>query len=128
MKKAFVWGVGLVLLGAVSLVRADEMSDQHLKKDDFKTLDCEVVDVACYLGKGAHGESHTACAAKCISQGGMLALLCDGKLCVPVTKDFHNARSRFVTKGGEKVKVQGNIVSKDGTNFLVLADKGKKKK
>ncbi len=128
MKKAFIWGVGLALLGAVSLVKADDMSEKHLKKDDSKAFECEVVDVACYLGKGAHGPDHVACAAKCISQGGMLALLCDGKLCIPVTKDFKNVRSRFVSKGGEKVKVQGNIVSKDGTTFIVLADMEKKKK
>ena len=50
----------------------------------------------------------------------------DGKLCIPVTKDFHNARSKFVTKGGEKVKVRGNIVNKDGSTFLVLAEDAKK--
>lgn len=128
MKKALVLGMGLALLGTTGLLRADDMKEKHLKKDDSKTLQCEVVDVACYLGKGAHGEGHTACAAKCIGEGSMLALLCDGKLCIPVTKDFHNARNRFVTKGGEKVKVQGNIVSKDGASFLVLADQEKKKK
>jgi hypothetical protein len=126
MKKAIVWGLGLALLGAVAGLRADEMSEKHLKKDDSKTLQCEVVDVACYVGKGAKGADHVACAAKCIGEGGMLALLCDGKLCIPVTKDFHSARQQFVTKGGEKVKVQGNIVSKDGVNFLVLAGKPKK--
>lgn len=127
MKKAFVLGVGLMLMGAFSLAKADEMKDKHLKTDDSKTFQCEVVDIACYLGKGAHGPDHQACAAKCIGEGGMLALLCDGKLCIPVTKDFKNVRSRFVTKGGEKVKVQGNIVSKDGVNFLVLTDMPKKK-
>jgi hypothetical protein len=127
MKKAFIWGVGLALLGAVTVVRADEMNDKHPKVDDSKTLQCEVVDMACYVAKGAHGPDHTACAAKCIGEGGMLGLLCDGKLCIPVTKEFKNVRSRFVTKGGEKVKVQGNIVNKDGVNFLVLSDMSKKK-
>jgi hypothetical protein len=127
MKKAFVLGLGLALLSVAGLAVADDMKDKHLKQDNSKTLECEVVDIACYIGKGAHGPDHVACAAKCIGEGGMLALLCDGKLCIPVTKDFKNVRQRFVTKGGEKVKVQGNIVNKDGTTFLVLADMDKKK-
>ncbi|HVZ79948.1 MAG TPA: hypothetical protein VHE12_04005 [bacterium] len=127
MKKAFVFGLGLAFLAVTGLVQADEMKDKHLKEDHSKILECEVVDVACYLGKGAHGPDHTACAAKCISEGGMLALLCEGKLCVPVTPEFHQVRTRFVSKGGEKVKVRGNIVDKDGTHFLILADMGKKK-
>jgi hypothetical protein len=128
MKNALILSLALAFLAGVGVAKADEMSDKHLKKDDSKTLECEVVDIACYLGKGAHGPDHTACAAKCIGEGGMLALLCEGKLCIPVTKDFHSARNRFVTKGGEKVKVQGNIVNKDGSTFLVLVDAEKKEK
>lgn len=130
MKNALILSAVLAVLAVAGMAQADEMSDKHLKQDNSKTFECEVVDLACYLGKGAHGPDHTACAAKCIGEGGMLALLCEGKLCVPVTKDFHSARSRFVTKGGEKVKVKGEIVNKDGSTFLVLADaekKGKKK-
>jgi hypothetical protein len=91
-------------------------------KSTGKTMKCEVVDVACYIGKGAKGEAHQACAAKCISGGGELALLYNGKLYIPVDKNYHSARDKFVTKGGEMVKVMGTIVSKGGLNYLIISE------
>ena len=127
MKKLLVFGMALALLLSVGRVFADN-SNMHkdMKKDDTqasgKTMKCEVIDVACYVGKGAKGEAHQACAAKCISGGGELALLYDGKLYIPVDKNFHSARSQFVSKGGEMVKVTGKTVSKGGVNYLILSD------
>lgn len=86
-----------------------------------KAYKCEVVDVKCYIDKGAHGDAHQGCAAKCISEGGELALLYNGNLYVPVDSNFHPARKQFVTKGGESVVVKGHLVSKGGLNYLQLA-------
>ncbi len=101
---------------------ADEMSMHKNmkmeKKSDAKTMKCEVIDVACYMKEGAKGEKHQGCAAKCISGGGELALLSDGKLYVPIDANFHSARKKFVSKGGEMVNVKGKVVSKDGVNYL----------
>ncbi len=102
---------------------ADSMHKQELKSSDplvGKTMKAEVIDVACYVKKGEHGEDHQGCAAKCISEGGELALLIDGKLCVPVDKDFHSARGKFITHGGEVVTITGKIVGKDGVNYVIL--------
>ncbi len=87
-----------------------------------KSMKCEVIDVACYIQKGAHGEAHQACAAKCISGGGELALLYNGKLYIPVDKDYHSARDQFVTKGGEMVTVTGTTVSKSGLNYMIVSE------
>lgn len=90
-----------------------------------KSMKCEVVDVACYVAKGAHGDAHKACATKCISGGGELALLSNGKLYIPVDKDFHSARNQFVPKAGEMVEVTGKTVSKGGLNYMVLSEAAK---
>lgn len=129
-KRLLLAWVGLFLTAAPPLF-AQETSmhqkemKQEVKKSDYKAMKCEVVDVACYIAKGAKGEAHQGCAAKCISEGGELALLNDGKIYVPVDKDFHSARKRFVTLGGEKVNVMGKPISKDGINYLQLADVSK---
>ncbi len=86
-----------------------------------KSMKCEVIDVACYITKGAHGEAHQACAAKCISSGGELALLYNGKLYIPVDANYHSARDQFVTKGGEMVTVMGTTVSKAGLNYMIVS-------
>lgn len=130
MKKSGFWAWALVLTLFPGGVFAQEMKEKHtdknLEKSDSKVMKCEVIDVACYIAKGAHGEEHQGCAAKCIGEGGELALLQDGNLYIPVDKKFHSARKLFLTKGGETVKVSGKKVEKSGLRYLVLDDSGKK--
>ena len=121
------WAFALMALMVASRAFSDEtsMHQNELKPAvvQDQAYKCEVVDVKCYIDKGAHGEAHQGCAAKCISEGGELALLYDGKLYVPVDTNFHSARKRFVSSGGEMVTVKGHIVSKGGLNYLELAPK-----
>jgi hypothetical protein len=135
MKKVMVLAAALSLTLLVGKGFADDMGmksdDMHkdMKMDKAmssgKGMKCEVVDVACYIQKGAKGEDHQACAAKCISGGGELALLHNGKLYIPVDANYHSERDKFVSKGGEMVEVTGKAVSKGGLNYLVL-DEDKK--
>ncbi len=130
MKKLrFLLGVFALAMLACPAI-ADEMNEKHAKiteKSDSKAMKCEVIDVACYIAKGAKGEGHQGCAAKCIGEGGELALLNDGNLYIPVDKNFHSARRLFVTKGGEMVNVSGKKVEKSGLRFIVVDGAEKKK-
>lgn len=131
MNKKMGTALAVMILAASPALFAAETSMHkkemkvEAKKSDLKPFKCEVIDVACYIAKGAKGEAHQGCAAKCISEGGELALLNDGKLYVPVDQDFHSARKRFVTKGGETVTVMGKAISKDGINYLQLGSEKK---
>ena len=80
-----------------------------------------MVCASCYITKGASGADHAACAAKCVSGGGELALLRDGKLYVPVDGDFKSARGQFVSKAGQTVTVDGKVYSKGGVRYLMIA-------
>jgi hypothetical protein len=124
MKKWMILAPVIALALFAGRAFADDMADQHpaASASMDKTFKCEVIDVACYIGKGEKGEKHQACAAKCISGGGELALLYNGKLYIPVDSSYHSARDKFVTSGGEVVSVTGKTVSKSGLNYLVLAD------
>lgn len=116
MKKAFMSVFAtLMLLAMTQVTFADE---KKAEKAAAKSKKYEVVDVACYTGKGASGESHKACAKKCIMGGGELALLHGGDLYIPVDKDFKSARDKFKDKGGESVEVSGKVISKGGVNYL----------
>ncbi len=101
-------------------------ADKNLEKSGSREMKCEVIDVACFIAKGAKGEEHQGCAAKCIGEGGELALLQEGSLYIPVDKSYHSARKQFVTKGGEMVKVRGKKVEKSGLRYIVLEDTEKK--
>jgi hypothetical protein len=130
MKKLRILMAMFALALLVGRVLADEMNEKHAKiaeKSDSKAMKCEVIDVACYIAKGAKGSEHQGCAAKCIGEGGELALLNDGNLYIPVDKNFHSARRLFVTKGGEMVSVNGKKVEKSGLKYMVIDGAEKKK-
>src|SRR5579862_4050136 len=106
MKKVLMSVVATLALLAMTQVTFAEETKAAVKAKKY-----EVVDVACYTGKGESGEKHKACAVKCISGGGELALLHGGDLFVPVDKDFKSARDKFKAHAGETVEVKGKVIS-----------------
>jgi hypothetical protein len=117
MKKTILSVLTLALTLSAGLVFADGSDKAEMKARKY-----EVVDVACYVQKGASGVDHQKCAAKCISGGGELALLHNGDLFVPVDKDFKSARAKFAAKGGQEVEVKGKVISKGGINYLQISE------
>jgi hypothetical protein len=105
---------------AAALTLAAFQAVPVIAAENAKTMKCEVVDVACYVAKGAHGPDHKTCAVKCITSGGELALLSGNKLYIPVDKDFHSARDQFVPQAGEMVDVTGTVIKKGGVNYFQL--------
>lgn len=86
------------------------------------TLTGEVLDMACYLDHGAHGEKHAACAQKCISSGLPVGLkTADGKvyLLIGQHKPLNDQLAAYAAK---TVTVQGKAVSRDGINLLENAE------
>jgi len=119
MKKLTMFAMAFAL--STSLAFAADKKDF---KKEATAKKYEVVDVACYMQKGekATGMDHKACAVKCISGGGELALLRNGDLFVPVDKDFKSARGKFSSKGGQEVEVKGKVISKGGVNYLQVSE------
>ena len=125
--KKWMFLVPMMVLGFLAGQAFADMDMATASKDMGKAMKCEVVDVGCYMKDGmkATGEKHQACAAKCISGGGELALMYKGKLYIPVDSNYHSVRDQFVSQGGTVVSVTGKTISKGGLNYLVLADQPK---
>jgi hypothetical protein len=78
----------------------------------------EVVDMACYLDHGAHGDGHAACAAKCISSGLPVGIKsADGKvyLLIGAHKPMNDQLAAFA---GKTISVQGKLATRDGISLL----------
>ncbi len=116
MKKVLMSVIATLMLLAMTQVTF--AAEKKAAKAASKAKKYEVVDVACYTGKGEAGADHKKCAVKCISGGGELALLHGGDLFVPVDKDFKSARGKFTSHAGETVEVKGKVISKGGVNYL----------
>ena len=95
-------------------------SEGHMKSmsgtSDSMTVQGEIVDMGCYLGHGARGAKHKACATKCIAGGMPMGLLTDdGKLYL-LTMSHENADPFNQAKdlAAETVKITGPVHERDG--------------
>lgn len=80
------------------------------------TMKGELVDMGCYLGRGAMGEKHMECATKCVANGMPMGLLtADGKLYL-LTLNHDNGDAFNQCKGmmAQTVELTGMVSTKAG--------------
>jgi hypothetical protein len=87
-----------------------------------KTISGEVLDMACYMAKGAHGPDHKDCASSCIKGGSPMGILTsDGKVYLLVENhDKKDAYAEAKKHAGEQVTVTGTTSEKGGLNGIVV--------
>ena len=88
---------------------------------DGVTLRGEVVDLHCYLARGAKGPDHAGCANACLRRGvtpGFLAE--DGRLFVVLEEKPISPKERVDGLAGKTVTVKGAIVERDGVRGLQM--------
>lgn len=86
------------------------------------TVTGEVLDMACYLDHGAHGEGHAACAQKCIASGLPVGIkTADGKtyLLIGEHKPLNDVLAPLAAK---TVTVKGKLVTRDGISMIENAE------
>lgn len=87
------------------------------------TVTGEVIDSFCYAKAGVRGAAHAACGIKCARKGVPVALLEEKTRRVYVLlapKDAEPIPNALVEKMGRAVVVEGDLVAKGGTTFLVV--------
>ena len=89
-----------------------------------KTITGEVVDMGCYLGHGAKGEGHIACATKCINNGMPMGLLTsDGKLfLLTMNHDNPDPYNKIKEMAGKTVAVTGAAMARSGMSAIDVTD------
>jgi type 1 fimbria pilin len=115
MKKFLLWSVAVAVAAfvAVGSVQA---------ADETVTVKGEVLDMACYLDHGAHGEKHAECAATCIKSGLPVGIKGeDGKvyLLIGEHKPLNSELAQYAAK---TITVKGKLVSRDGINMIENAE------
>jgi len=106
---------GFVLL-PLAVRAADDMAMP--KSGTEITVTGEVLDMACYLDHGAHGEKHAECAQKCISSGLPVGLKAADGTTYLLLGEHAPANDMLAPYGGKTVTVKGKFVSRDGINLL----------
>ncbi len=85
-----------------------------------KTVSGEIVDLSCYLGRGAKGAAHKECAGTCIANGGPMGLLTSKGMLYVLTMNHENADAFNSAKkhAGDQVKITGPVTMKNATRAL----------
>ncbi len=82
----------------------------------------EVVDLACYVANGAHGEDHAGCAKSCVKNGQPMGLLTDDGTLVLLAADHKNGEpfEQLKDHAGDKVEVMGSLAEKGGMKIVTV--------
>jgi hypothetical protein len=88
------------------------------------TITGEVLDMACYMKSGAHGDGHKECAADCIKGGSPMGILTsDNKVYLLVENhDKADAYAEAKKHAGEQVTVTGTLSERNGINAIIADD------
>ena len=90
--------------------------------DEAVTLTGQIVDMHCYISRGAKGEEHAGCSNACISRDVPAGFLADdGTLYLLFNEKLVSVKEKIAGKAGKKVTVHGKVVEKNGVQGLQLA-------
>lgn len=96
--------------------------EQHEHGGGAVTVTGEVLDMACYLDHGAHGDKHASCAEQCISSGLPVGLKgTDGKTYLLIG-EHKPLNSELAPQAGKTITVKGKLASRDGINMIENAE------
>ena len=127
MKRITMLLASLLLCASFAGAMAHEGHEADAKMDMGgvkKTITGEVVDMGCYLGHGAKGEGHIACATKCINNGMPMGLLTsDGKLfLLTMNHDNPDPYNKIKEMAGKTVAVTGAAMARSGMSAIDVTD------
>ena len=117
MKKLMIAAalVALILSAAPVSVAAD---------GDSKTVKVtgEILDMACYIGKGAQGPEHAGCAKACVKGGQPMGLLTDDGTVYVLLANHENGEAFEQAKelAGTKVEIEGASMDRSGVKAVEI--------
>jgi hypothetical protein len=122
MKKFLAFSVAVVTAGLVAVWSVQAAEEHQPQAGTEVTVKGEVLDMACYLDHGAHGEKHAQCAATCIESGLPVGIKGeDGKtyLLIGEHKPLNKELAQYAAK---TITVKGKLVSRDGISMIENAE------
>ncbi len=112
-----------ILLGcALVIVLSSALVGGALADDNEGTWTGEVVDLACYVAKGAKGTDHAGCAKSCVKNGQPMGLLTDDGSLVLLSADHKDGTPYEALKdlAGAKAEVMGSLAERDGMKVVTV--------
>lgn len=117
MNKVMIAAVVLALGAGSALAH-----EHHAASGSATTISGEIVDMACYMGGGEHGEKHAQCANMCVTGGAPMGLLTKSGDLYLVVADHANEKPYDEAKklAGGGAKLTGHVTKKGGVQALIV--------
>jgi hypothetical protein len=114
MKRAFIPILAAVgcCFSSVALAHGDDA------KAAVQTIQGELVDLACYLEHGGHGEKHKACATSCAQSGLPIGLLDKHGHLYLLIGDHKPLNAQVADKMGDTVTATGTVSERNGMKMI----------
>jgi hypothetical protein len=109
----------LVSMAGIAIAVAAALGPSPAAEGQDARLEGTVVDLHCYVTRGAEGAEHAGCANACISRGvpaGFLAK--DGTLYVLLEEKSISVKERVAGMAGLPVRLEGTAVERGGLKAL----------
>jgi hypothetical protein len=119
MKKTTVIALAVMVLGLVSGIALAADMKAPAAGSSWKG---EIIDIACYSGKGAKGAGHGDCAKKCAKAGQPMGLMtAEGDLYL-LAADHADGKAFEAAKdmAGGMVEVTGSMAEKSGIKVITV--------
>jgi hypothetical protein len=123
MKKFMAFSVAVVAAGLIATwsVQADDQKTAA-SAEATVTVKGEVLDMACYIDHGAHGEKHAQCAATCIESGLPVGIKGDDGKTYLLIGEHKPLNKTLAEYAGKTITVKGKLASRDGVNMISNAE------
>ena len=115
MAGLMVAGVGLIS------ARAESMHDEAMEKSGAtQQITGEVLDLACYLGHGAQGDSHAQCGQKCIESGLPVGIKSGNTIYLAIGAEHGTANAELAPLAGKQVTAEGVVTERDEMHVIAI--------
>ena len=120
MKKFVTFSVAVVAAGLIAAWSVRAAEDQLTANQ--VTVKGEVLDMACYVDHGAHGEKHAQCAATCIESGLPVGIKGDDGKTYLLIGEHKPLNKTLAEYAGKTITVKGKLATRDGINMISNAE------
>ena len=96
----------------------------HAQQGTASSVTGEVLDMACYMKSGAHGDGHKDCATMCINGGSPMGILTSDNKVYLLVENHDKAAAYAEAKKhpGAQVTVTGTVSERNGITAIIADD------
>ena len=121
-RRSMAMMAAMALVSTGVIMAAEKMTAHKEHEEKASSVQGEVLDLACYVGRGGMGEGHAGCAAKCLKSGQPMGLLATDGTVYVLFADHSDASAYDKAKdlAGKKVEVTGEVASKGAMKGITV--------